>query len=383
MVYLLGIVFLSIFAAANIYIGVRGLNVLKYFMPSISIYLYWTLFALIALSMFIGRAGRDYIPGVLDRTFNIVGGYWLAALVYFLIASGLFGIVSIIIKLLKIKTYYRGEINIPIALNLFIILIILVLLAYGTYNASNAKLVKYLVNIDKKVGAIKELNIVTVSDIHLGSLIGKDRLDKMVSEINKLNPDIVFLAGDIIDDDIQPFINDNMSESFRNIKSKYGVYGVLGNHDYFSGNIKEVERAYEDAKINILRDEVIKIHNSLYIVGREDASAERWVGEKRKEVSVITKECDKSLPIIILDHQPAKLKDAKDAGADLQFSGHTHKGQFFPASLVTNRIFQIDWGYLKEGNLNVIVSSGYGTWGPPIRIGSNSEIIQTTVKFSE
>ncbi|MCT8976221.1 metallophosphoesterase [Clostridium sp. CX1] len=383
MIYLVVILFLSIFAAANIFIGLRGLDILRHFMPTISIYIYWALFASIALSMFIGRAGRGYLPAALDRVFNIIGGYWLAALVYFLIGAMLFGVVNIVIRLFKIKSYYRGNTDIHLILNLAAIFIIILLLAYGTYNAGHSKVINYEINIDKKAGALKELNIVTVSDIHLGSLIGKGRLDKMVSEINKLNPDIVFLAGDIIDDDIEPFINNNMGESFRRIKSKYGVYGVLGNHDYFGGSIEKVEKAYKEANINILRDKMVKVSDSFYVVGREDASAGRVIGGKRKEVSVITKDADKSLPLILLDHQPVKLEETKKAEVDLQFSGHTHKGQFFPAGLVTERVFKIDWGYLKEDNFNVIVSSGYGTWGPPIRVGSNSEIVRTIVKFSK
>lgn len=383
MIYLIGIVFLSIFATANIYVGMRGLNIFRHFMPSISIYLYWTLFALIALSMFIGRATKSYLPTFLDRTFNVVGGYWLAALGYFLIAAILFGVVNILVKIFGIKSYYKDGLNITLVLDLVVIFTILALLAYGTYNAGHAKVVKYEINIDKKAGNLKELNIVTVSDIHLGSLVGKDRLDKMVSEINELNPDIVFLAGDIIDDDIQTFINNNMGESFENIKSKYGVYGVMGNHDYFGGDVNKVESTYKDAKINLLRDEVSKVGNSFYVVGREDASSERSTKKKRTDISELTKGCDISLPIIVMDHQPVKLNDTKQAGADLQFSGHTHKGQFFPAGLITKRVFQVDWGYLKEDNFNVIVSSGYGTWGPPIRIGTNSEIVQTKVRFSK
>lgn len=383
MIYLMGILFLSIFAAANIYVGIRGLNVFRHFMPFISIYLYWALFALIALSMFIGRAGKSYFPAFLDRTFNLIGSYWLAALVYFFIAFILFEIVNLIIKIFKLNSYYRGGMNIILILDLAVIVIILILLAYGSYNASHAKVIKYEVNIDKKADNLKELNIVMVSDIHLGSLIGKDRLYKMVDQINELNPDIVFLAGDIIDNDIEPFINNNMGGAFKSIKSKYGVYGVLGNHDYFGGDVNKVEAAYKDAKINLLRDEVSKIGNYFYVVGREDASSERSIKKKRKDVSELTENCNKLLPIIVLDHQPVKLNDTKVGGADLQFSGHTHKGQFFPAELITKRVFQIDWGYLKEDNFNVIVSSGYGTWGPPIRIGTNSEIVQTKVKFSK
>lgn len=381
MFYLIGIVFLTIFAGTNIYIGMRGWSILKQLAPFVGIYLYWTLFVLIALSFFVGRAGRSFLPSSIDRIFNIVGGYWIAALFYLAITSVILGAINIIIRLTGMDSYFRGGVNIRLISDLIAISIIIIILAYGTYNASHSKIVKYNVNINKKAGSLNELNVVTISDLHLGSIIGKSRLDEMVNKINELNPDIVFLVGDIIDDDIEPFIHENMGESFKSIKSKYGVYAVLGNHEYIGKNIERTEQAYKSANIRLLKDEVQKIDDSFYVVGRDDASSERFSIGKRKDVSELIQNCNKSLPIIVMDHQPVKLQQAKQAGVDLQFSGHTHKGQFFPTELITKRIFEIDWGYLKDGNYNIIVSSGVGTWGPPIRVGSSSEIVQTNVGF--
>lgn len=381
MFYFIGILFLAVFTGANLYIGMRGWNIFKQLIPFISVYLYWALFALIALSFFIGRFGKNFLPSFIDKAFNITGGYWIAALFYFLITSVIFGVVNIIIRWVYVGSYLRGGINIQLISDLVAIFIIVAILIYGTYNASHTKVVKYDVDINKKAGTLSELNVITVSDIHLGSIVGKNRLDEMVSKINELNPDIVFLAGDIIDDDIEPFIQNNMGESFKRIKSKYGVYAVLGNHEYIGKNIYETERAYKDANIRLLKDKVEKIDDSFYVVGRDDASSERFSSSRRKDISELIKGCNKSLPIIAMDHQPIKLEEAEGAGVDLQFSGHTHKGQFFPTDLITKKIFEIDWGYLKKDNYNIIVSSGYGTWGPPIRIGSNSEIVQTKVRF--
>jgi uncharacterized protein len=85
----------------------------------------------------------------------------------------------------------------------------------------------------------------------------------------------------------------------------------------------------------------------------------------------------------MLDHQPIDLEEEQNAGVDLQLSGHTHKGQFFPFNLITHKIFKIDYGYLKTGNFQLIVSSGAGTWGPPIRIGSSSEVVDIMVVFNK
>ncbi len=92
---------------------------------------------------------------------------------------------------------------------------------------------------------------------------------------------------------------------------------------------------------------------------------------------------DTSNPVLLLDHQPQNLDEAEKLGIDLQLSGHTHKGQFFPNNLITNRIFENDWGYLHKESLQVIVSSGFGTWGPPIRIGNKPEIVEILIRFSK
>lgn len=381
MMYLIGFLFLSIFAAANIFVGLRGWGIIKQLMPFVNIYLYWVLFALIVLSFFIGRMGRSFLPTSIDKIFNLVGSYWIAILFYFLILTVFLVIIRLILKAMPIGVYYRGTYDIEFVLDLAAVFIISIILVYGTYNANHSKLVGYDITINKKAGNLKKLNIITVSDIHLGSIVGKSRVEKMVEEINKQNPDIVLLGGDIIDDDINPFIQEHMEESFKKIKCRYGVYAVLGNHEYIGGNIEKIEKAYKDANITLLKDKVEKIDDSFYIVGRDDVSGERHNGKSRSDISQLIKGCDKSLPIIVLDHQPVKLEDTEKAGVDLQFSGHTHKGQFFPTDLITKRIFKIDWGYLKENNFNIIVTSGFGTWGPPIRIGSSSEIVKTEVNF--
>ena len=102
---------------------------------------------------------------------------------------------------------------------------------------------------------------------------------------------------------------------------------------------------------------------------------------KRKPLEEILKDTDRALPIILMDHNPEKLFEAVQQNVDLQLSGHTHGGQFFPATLVPKIIYEKDWGYLKKDNFQLIVSSGVGTWGPPIRIGSNSEIVQVNIGF--
>jgi len=118
------------------------------------------------------------------------------------------------------------------------------------------------------------------------------------------------------------------------------------------------------------------------VVGRDDRSRHRIDGHSRLDLEQVMAEVDTALlPVILLDHEPTELHTSKATGVDLQFSGHTHRGQLFPNNYITSAIYEQDWGYLRKGALQLIVSSGFGTWGPPIRVGNRPEIVQVTVHF--
>ena len=372
-----------IFIAANVYVGKKGWLLINTTIPKISIYLYWAMFTFITFSFVIGRLGKNKVPHFFEKFLNILGGYWMAAFLYFIILLGVIDIVKLILGI-KMFSFINTKMlqKIYFISNIGALIIVAVLLVYGTYNATNIKTTKYEVNINKDAGKLKNLNVVMLSDLHLGDIVDKQRLSNMVSKINELDPDIVILAGDIIDDDINPFIDQDMGEEFKKINSKYGVYAVFGNHEYYGASIDKIAYEYENsANFNLLRDKTVKIDNSFYLVGRDDLSSEKYSKIKRKKIDELMSGTDKLLPIIVIDHQPANLSEGKKSGVDLQFSGHTHKGQFLPSNIVTKMLFENDYGLLTKDTYNVVVSSGVGTWGPPIRIGTSSEIVQVEIKF--
>jgi len=223
------------------------------------------------------------------------------------------------------------------------------------------------------------MRIAMISDTHLGR-VDDDRHKKIIETVNSLQHDLVLIPGDITDD-IALFEKLQMAEDFQKMHSKYGVYASFGNHDYSSEDVDSIIKSLDRAGIKLLRDSVVKVADSFYIIGREDRSYQMVTGEKRMDLSMLLQGIDPRLPVILLDHQPADFEEAKQAGVDLQVSGHTHKGQLFPINLITSRVFQVDYGYLKTGNLQVIVTSGAGTWGPPVRIGSSCEVVEIVVNF--
>lgn len=206
--------------------------------------------------------------------------------------------------------------------------------------------------------------------------------------MNAMQPDVILLAGDVLDDSIEPFIRNSMSEQIKQLKARYGVYAVLGNHEYYGGSIKEYTDLMSSIGIKVLQDEVEEVAGT-YIVGRKDKTAEAMEAGGRQSVSSLLEGLDLTRPVIMMDHQPTGFDVAAQAGVDVLLSGHTHRGQIAPNHWITKRLFELDWGYLRKDNLHVVVSSGYGTWGPPIRLASRSEIIKLEVmlegskKYSE
>ncbi len=252
---------------------------------------------------------------------------------------------------------------------------------FGHINALHPRIRTLEMEINKRAGNLKQLNIVMASDIHLGTVIHNSRLLKIVDKINALDPDIVLFPGDVVDEDVAPLKNQNMEKSFRKIKSRYGVYAITGNHEYIGG-VKQAVEYIQTGDITVLQDSVVKVADAFYLIGRKDLMSERMDGG-RKKLADIMEGVDHSYPLILMDHQPFHLEVAQRNGIDLQLSGHTHDGQLFPFNLITDLVYELSWGYKQKGSTHYYVSCGVGTWGPPVRVGNRPEIVRIILKFAE
>ncbi|MEG6510993.1 metallophosphoesterase [Desulforamulus ruminis] len=266
----------------------------------------------------------------------------------------------------------------PFILSGLIVGTVIVVLIYGSWNARNPVVTNYALDIEKKAGSLKQLKVVMISDIHYGKIINEPRLNPMVEMTNKLQPDIILLAGDIMDGNIDPADVRRLTAVLSLMQAKYGTFAVPGNHDRGLRD-NQLLNDFEEAGVKVLKDNYIKVDDSFYIIGRDDPG--RRTGKGRKELGELMKGIDASLPLILLDHQPIDLINAQAVGVDLQLSGHTNRGQIFPSNFITGQIYELDWGPLKKESYHLVVSSGYGTWGPPLRIGSNSEIVNIKMNF--
>ncbi len=370
---------LSLYTILNSYIFIRGWEVV----PPEHHRSYAILFVLTAYAFFLGRLLERFTLSWFSSALVWIGSFWLAAMVHLyliLVGIDILRLVNYIIPFFPQFLTKDPEQTKHIAAIVVCSFVAIVVLA-GHVNAVYPRVRTLNLTIPKNSHQLTSLNVVAVSDIHLGTVIGRSRLSKIVAKINALNPDLVLLPGDVFDEDIGPVIKKNLGDMLRSIRSNYGVISVTGNHEYIGG-VEEACSYLTDHGILVLRDAVTKIADSLYIVGREDLSINRFAGKKRKTLEELLADVDRRYPVILMDHQPFRLDEAVQNGIDLQLSGHTHNGQIWPFSYITRKVFELSWGYEKKENTHFYVSCGVGTWGPPVRTGNRPEIVNIKLQFN-
>ena len=373
---------LTVYFLVNLYIYRHGLMALPKGtqLRSIFFWLFWSLAICFPLGRFIER----FWTSPITDSIIWIGSFWLAAMLYLFLITVMVDLVRLSNFISPWMTKAFGD-SLPYfrLWTLYgAVILVLLLVIVGHVNAVWTRVSHYNISIEKDGGNRKHLRIVTASDIHMGTIIAQRRVGKLVRLINEQKPDIVLLAGDIVDEDLGPVIRRNLGRKQEQIKAKDGVFAVTGNHEYIGG--AEAAIMYlKNHGVTILRDSVVLIDRSFYIAGRDDWGSARMSGKKRKEITELLEDIDKSRPIVLLDHQPFKLDKVVPENVDIQLSGHTHHGQLWPFSYLTKAIFELSSGYLRKGNTHFIVSNGYGTWGPPVRIGNRPEIIVIDVTFTK
>lgn len=375
------LIVIAIYGATNYYIGKKIFRWLQHLFPKIN----WIVFALI-YSCFALTTILNLVISSSNLTLNsnlvisIVkfGEYWMGFYFYLLLFLLMSDLILFIVRLIKILPAPVPQ-SIIFHTRTVVFITVLGLVLYGSYNANLIKEASYRIQLDNH--KLDNLNIVQVSDLHLGFINDVEFIEKIVSRINDLQPDIVLMPGDIFNGNYNSLSNPSQAITELNkIKSTYGVYASLGNHDA-GQSFNEIVNFIEASNIKLLNDEYVIIDNKFVLMGRKDSSPIGDQGTPRDSITHVFDQIDNDLPVIVMDHQPANMVEYGNE-VDLILSGHTHKGQMFPGNLVTNAMFTVDYGHYQKDkdSPQVIVTSGVGTWGPPMRIGSNSEIVQITIE---
>ncbi len=366
---------LALYGSINFYLFKRSWQALP---PNTLIHtVFIILFLVSSLSFFIAMGLGNRLPLIVVAVLENIGAYWMIALMYFILAALFFDLLRVSNHFLKFYPdwVYANYQQVKLIAFLSVIGLFTLFSVIGNYRFRHPEVNQLRLEVPKGTGQPGSLTITAASDLHLGNVIRKNRLKKYVELINDQKADIILLAGDLIDHSMRPVEAQKMDEDLRNLKARYGVYAILGNHEYYGDLAKAID-FYARSGITLLRDTAVIIDNRFVLIGREDVSQHR-----RKPLDVILSGISGNLPRILLDHNPARMGDALRNNIDLQLSGHTHNGQIFPVNLIVRGIYQLSYGYMKTGKTNYYVSSGLGLWAAPVRIGTQSEIVKININM--
>jgi len=337
------------------------------------------LYIFLLSSFFIGKIVENYSIGGFSNLLVNIGSVAAGLFLYALLFVIFFDIIRLLHNFIPYPAFITADYQkTKLILGIITLISISSIFVIGFINAGNPKVKNLDISINKSNSDLKTLNIVAVSDIHLGTMVNIRKTKRLIKAINDLNPDVVLMGGDIIDDNLNVVKYFELLPHFKDINAKYGVYSCLGNHEYISRAHEDLPY-FEQNGIHMLKDSSVKIDDSFYIIGRDDIEGKSISGKPRKSLDELTRGIDFDLPVFLLDHQPYKLEETAKYGIDLQFSGHTHNGQFWPLNYITGLLFEEDWGYLKKKDTHFYVSSGYGTAVVPIRVSNDSEIVNIKI----
>lgn len=361
-----------IYCLLNVYLGLR---IWQAFGQQINLAVYIFVLAGIALILPIAAylldQGRD--ARAIPKIIAYAGFYWTGFLLYSVLLMGLMDFFRILNRLSHILPA-ESPVNFRTAVFL-VIALTFVILAIGTLLARRPRITGYLLQVDKTLARTRPLRIALLSDIHYGSLVSTANLSILCRKVREQQPDLILLAGDLIDNSLQLIRQTEFAAQMSSLRAPLGVYAVLGNHELVNADAQETVSFYRSAGIRVLQDETLILNDQLILAGRNERQTDYSSRLTQQAPDCLLADADHALPIVLMQHQPADLDQLNAAGVDIAVAGHTHRGQLFPLNILNRRHFQQSRRFQCLGNLQSIISSGYGTWGPPIRLGSRSEIV--------
>jgi len=356
----------------NIYVYFRIKNLFigkKYRLPYTIIYL-----LIISIYPIIERFSEENLNSFI-QVMSSISGYILPFFLYLFLSVLLFDLFLIINKLVQfISPERRKSFSFRLTILTALILLSIVVVLAGIINLNTIRVSKYTIEVPRKNSKIDHLRIAFAADIHIQQNTRIQFIEQFVKKINALRPDIMLYVGDIVEGDNENETTKAIESVMRKIETKYGTFGVTGNHEFYGGNGQS--NFFRELGITMLSDTVIRMDSSFYLAGRND----EHFGQ-RKTVIRLLESISHDMPVILMDHRPTQLQDVSQTIADVQVSGHTHNGQMFPINMITNTVYELSWGYKKIRNTHFFVTSGLRLWGPPVKTAGKSEIMLIDVKF--
>lgn len=351
-----------------------------------------TVFLLLSLTPLLGFLIRS--PAGLHRVLLRIGYSWFGWLLYLTMAVVAVELVVFAVRRVRGKDFEQMQQVRRVQGGIALALLCAVCL-YGQANAHTLRVTEYDVTVDKPG---QDLTIALMADFHLGYSTNPSYIERAVRAVNDMQPDLIVIAGDIFDNEYEAVPQpDRIAAALASMQSTFGTFACWGNHDLSepilagftwddedeNKNDPRMAEFLEKAGVTLLDDQTLTLENGVQLAGRRDPSRSRKLGEQRQDAKQLLAGLDSSRAVVVIDHQPGQLAELAQAGADLVLSGHTHDGQLFPGNLLLRLLSENSCGVVQKEGLTSVVTSGLGTWGPSMRVGTNSEVVRIDVHFTE
>ena len=368
------LIVLTIYTLPNIYVYFR---IKKLFTNDSHKKIYTVIYIIFALAFPMAEVLSHNTSLAPVKHFLVIAFYSLPFFLYlflFVVLLDIFRGVNRLLKIVPVEVIHSRKFRMTVLWIFFVLPAVIVII--GSVHLNTIRVNEYHVDVPRRSAVIKHLKIAMAADFHLGQMTRKGFLEKFIARINSLNPDIVLIPGDIVEGHHNDGDMTEFARLFRQVKSKYGIYASLGNHE--SHGRRSKLGFFANAGINVLADSFVVIDNSFCLVGRNDRHS-----NNRKPIDELLDNIPGHLPVIVLDHRPTEIEQVSKHGVDIQLSGHTHNGQLFPLNYIIRNLYELGWGYKKIRDTHFFVTSGIQVWGPPVRTAGDSEIMVINVDFKD
>ena len=361
-------IFLTVFAFINLYISRRLINKLDIREQSKRYFKYFLFFNFLGI---VGYMFARYNPSIPNWLYFILS--LPIGILFLLFCTAVIYDISLYLSS-KLPVSKNRRKFLKKSLDISSLALAFGLTSRSIYEATTIELER----VDIKLKDLKTTySIVQLSDIHIGGLIDKKFIKKMVTRVNELSPDIVVITGDLVDIALEYAIP--ALDELKELDTKFGIFFIVGNHEYLHG-IDDIINKVKSLNIKVLENENIYIgepNNGFNLAGVYDVMGER-TGHHKPDLKKALNNKDVNSPTILLAHQPRYIYEVN--GVDLMLSGHTHGGQLYPFRLLVKIVQPYLQGLYKHNDqLQIYVNKGTGFWGPPMRLGASSEITFITI----
>ncbi len=304
----------------------------------------------------------------------LIASIWMGLVLYFFILALLSDILDLLLRVLRLRQPILG--SHLVRFRRFWVFVITVVVfsigGYSLYQAEDLRVTRLTMPLKGLPKSLEGFSIVQISDFHYGIINSNAKLERVIEKTNALDADVVFITGDLFDESVAHM--EEMEKVLPKLKGRHGVFAVTGNHEYYAGVTRAVG-IMQRSGVRVLRNEVASFPGGLQILGIDDPTGIRRMGEKGPDFKALLGLVDPQKPSILLYHQPIRFEETAKQGIGLQLSGHTHGGQLYPIIYISERIYPLTPGLHRAAQTLLYVSRGVGTWGPPMRFLEPPEIV--------